>query len=146
MSNDLSALVADIKAKAEKATPGPWDCFVGNANGRGLVRIETSGDAPAAGVHIASLPRGPQAEANGEYIYAVDPPTVLRLISALETARADVENLRAALKPYAELAIANTTKDGRWRSYCSSVSIGNLIDPGELSRARDVLKETDHAV
>ena len=45
-------------------TPGPLNYFVGNANGKGLIRIETDADAPVAGVHIASMPRGAQSEAD----------------------------------------------------------------------------------
>lgn len=45
-------------------TAGPWDYFVGNANGRGLIRIEQKG----TGVHIASMVRGPESEANAKFI------------------------------------------------------------------------------
>ena len=41
----------------QKHTPGPWTYFVGNANGRGLIRVEADHDSPAAGTHIASLTR-----------------------------------------------------------------------------------------
>lgn len=52
-------------------TPGPWTYFVGNANGRGLIRIETAHDAkPVAGVHIASMARGGVSEANARLIAA----------------------------------------------------------------------------
>lgn len=39
-------------------TKGPWNYFVGNANGRGLIRIEVDG----TGEHIASMPRGNKSE------------------------------------------------------------------------------------
>jgi hypothetical protein len=42
---------------------GPLDYFVGNANGRGLIRIETGPGAKVAGEHIASLTRTKQNEA-----------------------------------------------------------------------------------
>jgi hypothetical protein len=35
---------------------GPWDYFIGNANGKGLIRIECQGR------HIASMPRGKESE------------------------------------------------------------------------------------
>lgn len=35
----------------------PLDVFIGNANGKGLIRIETSIDARPSGVHITSLTR-----------------------------------------------------------------------------------------
>jgi hypothetical protein len=53
-----------------KHTPGPWDYFVGNANGRGLIRVETACQAPVAGVHITSLARGVQSEADARLIAA----------------------------------------------------------------------------
>jgi hypothetical protein len=45
-------------------SPLPWTYFVGNANGRGLIRIEQEG----TGVHVASMPRGAVSEANADYI------------------------------------------------------------------------------
>lgn len=53
------------KQKA-KHTPGPWTYFVGNANGRGLIRIEQYG----TGEHITSLARGAIGEANAGRIVA----------------------------------------------------------------------------
>lgn len=49
-------------------TKGPWDYFVGNANGRGLIRIEAHCDSVEAGKHIASMPRGADSEANASFI------------------------------------------------------------------------------
>lgn len=51
-----------------KPTPGPFTYFVGNSNGRGLIRIETAHDAPIAGIHIASMPRGSQSKANAAFL------------------------------------------------------------------------------
>ncbi|TPK42266.1 MULTISPECIES: hypothetical protein [unclassified Mesorhizobium] len=64
-----------------KHTPGPWDYFVGNANGRGLVRIETANDAPVAGIHIASMVRGTESEANACLIAAA--PDMLAALQIL---------------------------------------------------------------
>lgn len=58
-----------------KHTPGPWDYFVGNANGRGLIRIEGEG----TGEHIASMPRGAVSESNARLIAAAPD-----LLAALE--------------------------------------------------------------
>lgn len=49
-------------------TKGPWDYFVGNANGRGLIRIEASHLSDDGGHHIASMPRGKESEANARLI------------------------------------------------------------------------------
>lgn len=64
-------------------TPGPWDYFVGNSDGRGLIRVETSASAPAAGVHVASLTRGATSEANARLIAAAPALlTALRHVSS----------------------------------------------------------------
>jgi hypothetical protein len=49
-------------------TPVPWDYFVGDANGRGLIRIEAGNASEDAGHHIASMPRGAVSEANAALI------------------------------------------------------------------------------
>ena len=49
-------------------TPTPWDYFKGNANGKGLIRIESGIDARPSGVHISSLTRSEENEANAELI------------------------------------------------------------------------------
>lgn len=51
-------------------TQGPWTCFVGNANGRGLIRIESSSESPIPGKHICSMPRGGISEQNAQLIAA----------------------------------------------------------------------------
>lgn len=49
-------------------TAGPWDYFVGNANGRGLVRVEAALTSEDAGEHICSFPRGPKGEAHAALV------------------------------------------------------------------------------
>lgn len=46
----------------------PWTYFVGNANGRGLIRIEGDISSEEAGHHIASMARGAVSEANAAFI------------------------------------------------------------------------------
>lgn len=43
--------------------PGPLTYFVGNADGKGLVRIETAAESPLAGEHVASLTRNRESDA-----------------------------------------------------------------------------------
>jgi len=59
-----------MESAMSKHTPGPWTYFVGNANGRGLVRVETARDAPHAGLFVCSMHRGAEAEANARLIAA----------------------------------------------------------------------------
>lgn len=49
-------------------TQGTYCYFVGNANGRGLIRIEADHSSPDAGKHIASLPRGKDSEAMAAFM------------------------------------------------------------------------------
>jgi hypothetical protein len=49
-------------------TAGPWDYFVGNANGRGLVRVEAALTSDDAGEHICSFPRGSKGEAHAALV------------------------------------------------------------------------------
>ena len=49
-------------------TTTPWEYFKGNANGKGLVRIESGIDARPSGIHIASLVRNEESEANAAFI------------------------------------------------------------------------------
>jgi hypothetical protein len=64
-----------------------WDYFVGNANGRGLIRIEE------AGRHVASMPRGEQSEIDAKRLTtAVNCHT--NLLKALKVARKAMTNER----------------------------------------------------
>lgn len=47
---------------------GPWDYFIGNANGRGLIRIEASHASPDAGEIVCTMVRGKRSEANAKLI------------------------------------------------------------------------------
>lgn len=63
--------VLDARKPKVAHTPGPWTYFVGNANGRGLIRVEVCGSAPEnCGHHIASLTRGAGNEANARLMAA----------------------------------------------------------------------------
>ncbi len=64
-------------------TGGPWTYFVGNANGRGLIRIEQDG----TGVHVASMQRGAISQANARLIAAAPD-----LLFALQTVMGTCEH------------------------------------------------------
>lgn len=51
-----------------EVTAGPWDYFVGNANGRGRVRVEAANSSEDAGEHICSFPRGAKGEAHAALV------------------------------------------------------------------------------
>lgn len=88
MTDDLAALVADIKGKAEEATPGPWqsewpmgDDGLDETGPRYIVAPAITVDPDTA---VATL--RPEQQEDAAFIAAVNPANVLRLISALETA------------------------------------------------------------
>jgi len=65
------------------------DYFVGNSNGRGLIRIEYQGH------HIASMPRGEQSETDAAFLTAS--ADMVRIIRDLV---AESEALKEAVKGY----------------------------------------------
>lgn len=82
--------LAEMLAGLEGVTPGPWDCFVGNANGRGLVRIETANEHPVeAGKVIATMVRGAVSERTGEHIMRCDPDTMRAILTELHSLRSE---------------------------------------------------------
>lgn len=85
--------------KPEGHTALPWNYFVGNANGRGLIRIEVDGSHPTeAGEHIASMPRGKKSERRAALIVrAVNCHE--DLVKALETCLTAEHERRKKLKP-----------------------------------------------
>ena len=76
-----------------KHTQGPWTCFVGNANGRGLIRIESSSESPIPGKHICSMPRGEISEQNALLIAAAP-----ELLDACKEAILQIEYLHSKFK------------------------------------------------
>lgn len=79
-------LLADLKAKAEKATPGPWtildECH--------YLCTEPTDECPP--MPVAWVSHGPgippeQSENNEDYLMAVSPDLVLALISEIEDLR-----------------------------------------------------------
>lgn len=89
--------IAELQAGLEGVTEGPWDYFAGNANGRGLLRLETSHLAPVAGVHLASSARGKQNEINFAHIARLSPDRIRAVLSRLANAERQVKELREAL-------------------------------------------------
>lgn len=81
----------DAKTATAKHAPGPWDYFVGNANGRGLIRIEQSG----TGQHIASMQRGAVSGANARLIAAA--PDLLAALEELADAFKGDDGLERAM-------------------------------------------------
>lgn len=96
--------IVRLREVAQAATPGPWRTTYLD---EGVVEIETPD-----GAHIAVADGLP---ADATHIATFDPPTVQRILDALDKARAEVERLRrgaAALDRYRELALKDSVA---WR-------------------------------
>ena len=112
--------IARLRELAEKATPGKWEWrkwgpypntvdLYSSARNPPLMRQVLRGDSwvdlsSRAAYHMEQT----QAEADAEYLVAVQPKNILALLTELETLRASVGEMRKALEwatPLAELAI-----------------------------------------
>ncbi|HCB9099564.1 TPA: ead/Ea22-like family protein, partial [Klebsiella pneumoniae] len=85
MTTDITELTQNLKAAAEKATPGEWVYFpkntsieydVGSDESQGSILYVDSGDFTQA-----------QTDRNGEFIALANPANVLALVEALEKAQ-----------------------------------------------------------
>lgn len=95
--NDITALMATMKAAAEKASNGEWV----KESGDGWEATCSANDQANEGFIIAHF-EGPDAAENREFIQAANPANVLALVEALE---------KAASEPVA------------WVRYCSDGTI-----------------------
>lgn len=107
-------------------TPGPWSMFLGNANGKGLIRIETDHAAPIAGIHICALTRSKENERNGLLIQ--EAPNLL----------AEVRRLRASSTPWREPLEA---KCREWEESADANEGGNSDDVKFCYYHRQLAKE-----
>lgn len=102
--NDITALIATMKAAAEKATPGAYVVGHNDINRHGVLSSvfvcqEYKGIAGGvvAECHVNCLTKNDeQVYANAEFIAATHPANVLALVEALEKALADSSELKPA--------------------------------------------------
>lgn len=94
--NDITALMATMKAAAEKATPGPW--HLSNEN-KLIIRDED-------GIWIASTGYfdNPIEISDGEFIAEANPINVLALVEALDKAQQRIAEYHAVLNSLAFVA------------------------------------------
>jgi hypothetical protein len=97
-------------------TPGPYAVFVGNANGRGLIRIETDASAPIAGVHIASMPRGEQSGKDATLL-AASSALLAEVIALRKENKAQRAELAAKDAAVAELVKSASEVESTEREY-----------------------------
>lgn len=95
--------VAEIRALAEKATPGPWQDKYGEykpsnecAEIIGNVDCDVYDDGRPRPIYteVCSIAGNDDHNANAAYIAALDPQTALALLASHEALRAEVERLR----------------------------------------------------
>lgn len=108
MTDDIDALIADLKAKAGAATSGPWakddyECKPGDLREGVFGIFELGEDDPA----LAYVGPWGESEANAAYIAAANPAAILSLIAEVERLRAltqdgETERSKEAVKCVAE--------------------------------------------
>lgn len=113
--------VAEIRALAEKATPGPWQDKYGEykpsnecAEIIGNVDCDVYDDGRPRPIYteVCSIAGNDDHNANAAYIAALDPQTALALLASHEALRAEVERLRT------ELAFSEQTSAARNERIC----------------------------
>lgn len=109
---DLTIRLAELKAVAEKATPGPWLNFA-------LMVV-----SPSTKAEICDTVNGTPSDnrlANADHIATFDPPTVLALIAAVEGvvaligehARREAHNEALSISDIADLLPEPTSEEYR---------------------------------
>lgn len=144
--------LADLRAGAEKATPGEW------TTRRSLMPHDLEYDfaisAPGAQCLSEAFGRAVNgdrlpAEANATHIANFSPSTAIALIDALEAARKEIAGLREGLEPFAALAddyIENdmdrddTPMAGRMTGPLNGLTpIGAVVKFADFRRARNLI-------
>lgn len=94
--NDITALMASMKAAAEKASNDDWV----KESGEGWEAICSANDQANGGFIIAHF-EGPDAGANREFVQVANPANVKMLVEALEKAQQSNEFLKGQLSDLA---------------------------------------------
>lgn len=118
--NDITALMATMKAAAEKATPGEWRAFSHPASG--TYAVHTPKDKRCEDVIKWPGFDGQQnAAGNAEFIAAANPANVKTLVEALEKAQQRI----AELEKYAEAEATGADKAAEngvyWMRRCKEI-------------------------
>ncbi|MFU0873860.1 ead/Ea22-like family protein [Kluyvera sichuanensis] len=93
--NDITALMATMKAAAEKASNGEWV----KESGDGWEATCSANDQANGGFIIAHF-EGPDAAANREFVQAANPANVRALVEALEKAQQDSDGVAGMAEHY----------------------------------------------
>lgn len=107
--------IQEIKNALKGATPGPWEVYSEKVADKAAAIAESAYQVEhtdpfvgeifmlnAGGKCPALTGCGPCSEANARYIAAVNPATISELLSTLESLQRENEELRKALKFYAD--------------------------------------------
>lgn len=97
--NDITALMATMKAAAEKASNGAWV----KESGDGWEASCSANDQANGGFIIAQF-EGPDAAVNREFVQAANPDNVKALVEALEARDKQIAKYHAVLNSLAFVA------------------------------------------
>jgi hypothetical protein len=123
---DLATRIADVKQKAEAATPGPW---VGGITTGWNFPGQVSQGTPENRIRRIAMTEEEDQRANGAYIAAASPDLILAMA-------ARIEELEKALEPFARAAslYRPETED------CVIADDNEAFDVGHLRTAALILK------
>lgn len=118
MSNDITALMATMKAAAEKASNGEWV----KESGDGWEATCSANDQANGGFIIAHF-EGPDAAANREFVQAANPANVKALIEALEKAHGRIAELDLKLAKPVRLPKTNGYWTEQEKAYEEAITL-----------------------
>ena len=118
------ARIAEIRALAEKATPGPWESCRGfvRSTAHGTTHEFPGGTVTTSTLWVAECRDGEafyNPDGNAAFIAALDPQTVLALLASHAALVAEVETMRGMVKPLVDdndklrhkIFVANEARD-----------------------------------
>ncbi|MGZ0749847.1 ead/Ea22-like family protein [Kluyvera sichuanensis] len=122
MSNDITALMATMKAAAEKATPGEWRVFSHPASG--TYAVHTPKDKRCEDVIKWPGFDGQQnAAGNAEFIAAASPANVKALVEALEARDKQIAELKSKLSNPVKLPKTNGYWTEQEKAYEEAITL-----------------------
>lgn len=134
--------ITELKALAEKATPGPWLHEKENVHAGGVCSVNQGGE-PWFEVWSPNWMDAPAQnnEADAAYIAAANPAAILELIAAHEDAQGEIRALRERVKALEEglrratdaLDLLTDKVDGT--GFAVSDEFSNALDEIDLGRA-----------
>ena len=126
--NDITALMATMKAAAEKATPGEWRAFTHPASG--TYAVHTPKDKRCEDViKWPGFDGRKNAGANANFVATANPANVLALVEALEAKDAEAEWMRKRIEELASDREVIEERRAKW--FQMAAELGEKLDAAD---------------